>query len=342
MNVRFITPPKELQKGGIENAVEGLREALIEGGTKVVDGLDLDDPEAIHHFHGLWNPAHARLAATLRRVGRPYVVSPHGMLEPWAFRNRWWKKLPYFRFVERRFLMGAASLFVTSTMERDHLRRLLLHPRVEVLPLGCRDPQTPAYEASRRLLGWGADERVMLFLSRVDPKKGLHLLFDALAGLGSAASQWKLIVVGDGPRKYRQELGLKQQQWGKALPSIKWVGGVWGHDRWKYLQAADLFCLPTHSENFGIAVLESMLVGTPVITTDQTPWRDFREVPGVSICSPNVPSLTSELAKAIGLAEEWVESDRIALADWARTRFSWDSLTNQYVSAYHEAAMESA
>lgn len=340
MIVRFITPPKKLQKGGIENAVEGLREALINAGTKVVDGSDLEDTNAIHHFHGLWNPAHARIATTLRKKGRPYVVSPHGMLEPWAFRNRMWKKLPYFRLVERRFLLGAESLFVTSAMEREHLCRLLYHPRVEVLPLGCHDSQPPAYETARRQLGWTSDQRVMLFLSRIDPKKGLDLLLDALSGMGSNTSQWKLIIVGDGPSNYQKELDLKQKRLSKSLPNIEWIGGVWGRARWKYLQAADVFCLPTHSENFGIAVLESMLVGTPVVTTDQTPWKDFREVHGVSICSTNVPSLTSELLGAMDIAEKWGDSERSKLGSWAHARFSWDTLANRYLTAYGEAAKD--
>jgi glycosyltransferase involved in cell wall biosynthesis len=111
MKVRFVTPPKAKQAGGIENAVEGLREALAGQGIKVLQGGDAGDGDAVHHFHGLWDLAHSRLAAQLRKQGRPYVVSPHGMLEPWAFRHRRWKKLPYFWLIEHRFLAGARALF---------------------------------------------------------------------------------------------------------------------------------------------------------------------------------------------------------------------------------------
>ena len=168
MKIRFVTPPLAKQAGGIENAVNGLREALQRQGVIVLQGGAADDADAIHHFHGLWDPAHSRLAARLRKLGRPYVVSPHGMLEPWAFRHRRWKKLPYFWLIEKKYLAGANALFVTSNMESQHLARVIQHSRVEVLPLGCRDRQRPDYVAARKKRGYESGERVILFLSRID------------------------------------------------------------------------------------------------------------------------------------------------------------------------------
>ena len=125
MRIRFVTPPVVKQAGGIENAVKGLREALQRQGLEVMHGGDPGDADAVHHIHGLWDLSHSRLAVRLRKFERPYVVSPHGMLEPWAFRHRRWKKLPYFWLAERRFLMGAKALFVTSSMEACHLERVI-------------------------------------------------------------------------------------------------------------------------------------------------------------------------------------------------------------------------
>lgn len=335
MRIRFVTPPMAKQAGGIENAVEGLREALHGRAIEVVDGGDADDTDSLHHFHGLWDPAHSRLSGRLRKGGAAYVVSPHGMLEPWAFRNRRWKKLPYFHLIERRFLMGAASLFVTSTMEKDHLLRVLPHPRVDVLPLGCRDPQQPDRMRGREILGWSEDEKVMLYLSRVDPKKGLHLLFDALAGLPEVARSWRLVIIGDGPEDYLGEIKRQQQRLSGVLPAIEWVGAVWGDARWPYLQAADLFVLPTHSENFGIAVLEALHVGTPVLTTDETPWRDHSHNDGIFICRPEVRSILDGLANATRrLDQGWTVEERATLATWANTNFAWENLVDDYLCAY--------
>jgi glycosyltransferase involved in cell wall biosynthesis len=335
MKIRFVTPPLAKQAGGIENAVEGLREALHGRGIAVVDGGDADDTESLHHFHGLWDPTHSRLAGELRKRGMPYVVSPHGMLEPWAYRNRRWKKVPYFWLIERRFLKGAASLFVTSEMEKEHLCRILPHPRIDVIPLGARDAKGPAYVAARELLGWAPDERVMLFLSRVDPKKGVHLLLDALAQLPGISASWRLVIVGDGPTDYRARLRKIQGLHGAQLPLIDWVGAVWGEKRWPYIQGADLFLLPTHSENFGIAVLEALHAGTPVLTTTGTPWRDHSELDGVFICDPTVASIHDCLWQAAErLDGRWNSEERSTLGAWTRNRFSWSVLAGEYEAAY--------
>ncbi len=337
LTVRFILPPKEHQIGGIENSVEGLRGALMTGNTQVVDGPDMADKTAIHHFHGLWNLSHSKLAGVLRKAGRPYVVSPHGMLEPWAFRHRWWKKWPYFHLKEKSFLMGAAALFVASPMEKEHLLKVLPHPHVEVLPLGCRDVRSPDEARARIALGWSPEELVMVFLSRVDPKKGLHLLIDALAVCKPDFRSWRLVIVGDGDPGYLATLHKQADRLESSLPRIDWIGSIWNDQRWTYLQAANMFCLPTHSENFGIAVLEALHCGTPVLTTATTPWVAWRGVEGVFIAEPEISSLQAVLGEAKArLQEGWSESDRKMLSKRASDQFAWAKLVPQYVKTYRK------
>lgn len=337
MRIRFVTPAVAKQVGGIQNAVEGLREALEGKGAEVLQGSDSGDPDALHHFHGLWNPSHTRLAAQLRKLGRPYVVSPHGMLEPWAFRHRRWKKVPYFWLIERRFLLGAKAIFVTSAMEATHLARVIRHPCVMVLPLGCRDRCGPDYTTARQALGWPPDARVILFLSRIDVKKGLDLLLHALAHGSHDWQGWRLVVVGDGDPTYVASLKSMATATSVRLPKVEWIGPVWGAARWPYIQGADLFCLPTHSENFGIAVLEALHVGTPVLTTDQTPWVDHAGLDGLFIAKPVIGSLQHALwLSRDRVAGKWSPDDRGRLAVWAEQHFAWEKLAPAYVAAYQK------
>lgn len=338
MTIRFVTPPTAKQAGGIENALEGLREALRQQGTEVLQGGDPNDSDALHHFHGLWDLSHSRLAAGLRERHRPYVVSPHGMLEPWAFRHRRWKKLPYFWLIERRFVAGSRALFVTSQMEAEHLARVIRHPRVEVLPLGCRDRRGPGFDEAREALGWPRDERRILFLSRLDLKKGLDLLLQAMAGCGCGWQGWRLVVVGGGEPAYVASLKSIAAAASAHLPRIDWIGPVWGAARWPYLQGADLFCLPTHSENFGIAVLEALHVGTPVLTTDQTPWVDHQDLDGLFIAKPEVLRLQQTLSRALTrITGNWSPDDRSNLAAWTEENFAWGKLAPAYIRAYQRS-----
>ena len=212
-------------------------------------------------------------------------------------------------------------------------------PRVEVLPLGCRDRRGPDYTAARQALNWLPDERVILFLSRIDVKKGLNLLLGAMAGLDRSWQGWRLVVVGDGDPGYVSSLKALAAATSARLPKVEWVGPVWGEARWPYLQGADLFCLPTHSENFGIAVLEALHVGTPVLTTDQTPWEDHSGLDGLFIASPEVPSIQHVLLESRARIDgNWSPDDRQRLAVWAEEHFAWEKLAPAYVAAYQRSA----
>ena len=275
-------------------------------------------------------------ARQLKRAGLPYVVSPHGMLEPWAFRHRGWKKRPFFSLLGKPMLEAAEAVMVTSQMEADNVQRLMRPKQIEVLPLGCRDPQTVDYAEARRKLDWKDGERVLVFLSRIDEKKGLDLL---LHGLGKAQVEGvRLVVVGGGEAGYVESL--------KALGSelnlaVDWVGPVWGEGRWPYLQGADGFCLTTHSENFGIAVLEALHVGTPVLTTEGTPWKEYRDRDGVWICEAEVGSISSVLRNLLADADAWDGTRREALSNWAEEGFAWPALAGRYKNFY-EGILESS
>ncbi|POZ52109.1 glycosyltransferase [Methylovulum psychrotolerans] len=336
IRIRFVLPPKSQHIAGIKLAVDGLFESLQQRGIAVHQGGDITDTAALHHFHGLWQPSHSWLATRLRRLGRPYVVSPHGMLEPWALRHRSWKKQPYFKLIERQYLESSQALFVTSDMEAKHLVTMISHPQVENLRIGCQDRHRPDYMAARTALNWKKDERILLFLSRIDVKKGLDMLIQAIA-ISQFKEKWRLVIVGDGDPAYVESLKSTVASLGNNMPIIEWIGPVWGKARWVYLQGADLFCLPTHSENFGLAVLEALHVGTPVLTTEQTPWVEYRDKEGFFIAKPEVSSIHETLSAAFASFQlGWSSVDRESLADWTDKKFSWPSIIDSYINAYEQ------
>jgi glycosyltransferase involved in cell wall biosynthesis len=157
----------------------------------------------------------------------------------------------------------------------------------------------------------------------------------SMAREGIDWSGWHLVVVGGGDEHYVRHLKGQVTSLRHLLPEVSWMGPVWGDKRWDYLQAADLFCLPTHSENFGLAVLESLHVGTPVLTTDKTPWGEYDKYPGFIISRPEMASIGMALRRGVELVQcKWTRSDRIDLASWANERFSWDKLAPLYIEAY--------
>jgi glycosyltransferase involved in cell wall biosynthesis len=331
VRVAFFIPPAEQRVGGLDGAIDGLRGALERRGLEV----SAEVPErgaGVVHFHGLWQPAYARLARSCRERGIPYVASPHGMLEPWAWRHKRWKKWPYFHLVEKRWLRGAGAILATAAQEAERLRGFFPGQRIEILPLGLTGAARPEYESAREKLGWAPGERVLLFLSRIHVKKGLNVLLEALRGM-TLPGPTRLVIVGDGEAAYVSELQRFAGQHAAELPRVDWIGAVWGEERWKYFQGADLFCLPTHSENFGLAVLEACQVGTPALTTVETPWVEELRGGRGFICTPDATAVRAELARFFSAPSQTVDA-RTELAEWAWGRFHWDALGDRYETLY--------
>lgn len=334
-----VTPPEARMAGGLQPAVDGM-EAMAEAhGWRVlaVPGGRFEprgEQPRLVHFHGLWEPGHWRCSRWCRRHRVPYLVSPHGMLEPWALRHRGWKKSVYLHWVERHHLLGSSAVVTTSELEAANVRARLPQARTRVAALGLQPPVTGDRADIRRRLGIAPDQRLLLFLSRIDPKKGLPHLLRGLASVpGARAQGWKLAVVGplDGAHAMQcQRLALELAA---QLPAVDWLGGIWGEARFDWLQAADLLVLPTHSENFGLVVLEALMVGTPVMTTRFTPWAALEGMDGVHLVEPDAGSVAHAL-KRWGREPGWSGDQRKRLAEWARRSYAWEALRPAYGTLY--------
>ena len=341
--VYFYEPPDQKKVGGLDAAIQELGRALRASGTVVRINEPLPPGAGagdVVHFHGLWEWGHLGIARECARLGVPFVVSPHGMLEPWAWKHKWWKKRPYFALFERGRLRRARALLATSESEAAQLRGFFPRQRVAVIPLGLTGTARPSYAPARSSLGWREDEWVLLFLSRIHPKKGLDILLRSLVEVGqSVPANARLVIVGDGDPAYLGSLRQYCSSHSEQLPRIDWVGAIWGEERWRYFQGADLFCLTTHSENFGLAILESCQVGTPVLTTDTTPWAQDLSSGRGYITKPTVPSVAASLR---GIFQEGPVSEdkRASLADWAWSKFAWPTLVADYLSLYETLRSE--
>ena len=341
MIVHFLEPPSHLRTGGLDVAIRSLERFLLSVGVSVrinpgIERLDASDAPDVVHFHGLWRPDFLRFSAHCHRRGVPYVVSPHGMLEPWAWRHKLWKKWPWFHLFERRHLTRASALLTTSEAEARNLAKFLPSARIRAVPLGLTSDKRADYAAARRTLGWGKSEVVLLFLSRIHPKKGLHTLLRAISGLDpKILPDVRLVVVGGGERRYVASLKRLAEKGSMSLPRVEWKGEIWGDEKWTYFQGADLFCLPSLTENFGLAVLESLQVGTRVMTTDRTPWGVVESWGAGTIVAPEEESIRSALAEFFASPAD-SDARRVALSSEIHERFSWETIGKEYVQFYDD------
>ncbi|MGE3851832.1 MAG: glycosyltransferase [Planctomycetota bacterium] len=228
------------------------------------------DPD-VAHAHGIWMYPSFAARRWHRLTGRPYLISPHGMLEPWALRHKRIRKLVSGLLVENVNLRKAACLHALNEAELDSIRAAGLRNPVCVIPNGVTRPAEDASVGGGTSLPpwherYGQGTRVLLFLGRLHPKKGLNELLDAWAMASARHSGWALVIVGWGDEDYAKNLQRLVHH--RAIAdSVMFAGPRFGAEKQAALACASGFILPSHSEGQPMAILEAWSYGLPVMMT---------------------------------------------------------------------------
>lgn len=225
---------------------------------------------SIIHSHGLWQPANHWAAEIAKAHKIPLIVQPHGMLEPWAVNHKPWKKRMAMLAFQKRDIESAKLLIATSQAEYKTLRRFGFCAPIAVVPNGIQ-LDVPTRGSSDAL---GERVRTALFLSRIHPVKGLINLIQAWKEL--APGNWCLRIAGPDEGGHLSEV-MKQVRQDGLEGSVEYIGEVYGDQKSELYTSADLFVLPTFTENFGLVIAEALAHGLPVITTKGAPWPELGE-----------------------------------------------------------------
>ncbi|MFZ4593447.1 MAG: glycosyltransferase [Verrucomicrobiaceae bacterium] len=282
------------------------------------------------HVHAVFSHLPTRTMQLARRLGVSYIARPLGQLDPWSLAQQRSKKRLYLRLIELANLRGAKAIHCTSIGEEGNVRKLLPAARTEVIPHGIECVPGTGREPSelRTKFGIPAHHRVILFLSRWHPKKNIPLLLAALEKL--AAEPWTLILAGQGDLAYEATI-LREIEARGLRQKVLCPGHVGGPDKAQLLHGADLFVLPSASENFGIAVAEALVCGLRCVVTQGVDLSPLIErLNAGTVCEASVASLASALHSEIPIAAS-TDGD---LAERSRIQFSWHSSAKRLNELY--------
>ncbi|WP_207429627.1 XrtY-associated glycosyltransferase XYAG1 [Pedobacter sp. SYSU D00535] len=281
------------------------------------------------HIHSWWNVLAIGAALVCYTKGIRPILSPHGMFSDYILKtnNSILKKLVHGLIGKK--LLNNSYLHVSTDMELEESRKIIADWEATIIANPVKLSATGYQKATNTDFTIG-------FLSRIDPKKGLDILLDALA---EVSFNFKLLVAGDGEPEYIQSLKNQATQLG-IQNQIEWVGWMSGEEKFSFLSGLDLFALTSHSENFAIVVIEALSVGTSVMITDRVGLckfvqdNDFGWVTGLDAftVSQALESAFLDITKRLRIAEDVPQ--KIAL------EYDELNLAKKYVEMYEKASLK--
>lgn len=288
----------------------------------------------IVHLHGIWMYSSIAAMAWSKTTG-PRIISPRGMLDPWAVANSAWKKRFAAALYETRNLRGAACIHALAESERRAIRAYGVRAPIAVIPngvdpsIGDQSQPSPAWEENLP-----DDAHKLLFLGRIHPKKGLAALIEAYQQLRSGeADQWHLVVAGWDQGDHEAE--LKAQVTAAGLEqSVHFIGPQFGDDKAATLSAADAFILPSQSEGLPMAILEAWAFRLPVLMTGECNIPEAFPAGAAIEITRNPKDLAEALRQFMALPQ--AERDRIGEQGrtLVETRFNWPSIADKMSRTY--------
>lgn len=301
------------------------------------DGIRSAD---IVHLHTLWHPLNTLARRACEQFGKKYVLSPHGMLDPYSLGVKAFRKRLYMKLREARNLTNASCIIFTTPLE-EQLARMSLPwlGRGKVISLGADEPpRDPARILAREFVARfpeAAGRRCMIFLGRIHEKKGLEYILKVLPAIAAQYPNVLLIVAGSGEPRYVANLqaAIKGQGIGSH---VLFTGLLQDNAKWGALAASEMFLLPSHQENFAVAAAEAMQMGIPVILSDKVNlWPLVLEAgAGLVISGPAATELEAAILRLLTERE-------LSLAMGQRGRslasnFIWKNTARRTCELYEE------
>jgi len=290
----------------------------------------------IIHIHALFQFSTLVASYYCRRYNKPYIITPHGHLDPFNFKKRPWVKYTYLSLFDSFSLKKASAIHFTSEGEKQSAINLGFNLSSVVIPLGINPEdfyQLPEYGSFRSKYPLLKDKKLILFLSRIHAKKGLDILTEAFGKLLEERDDIYLVIAGPDCDNYADKVkGWLSRK--SALSRVIFTGMLFGRDKLALFRDSDIFVLPSYSENFSLATVEAMACGLPVVVSDKV--NIASEISGAGaglVIATDHRQLASALRRLLDEAKLRQELGSRA-RELVKDRFTWENNTKALVKFY--------
>jgi glycosyltransferase involved in cell wall biosynthesis len=289
----------------------------------------VSDKIDVLHNHGMWQLNAIYPARAARRSNAKLIYSPRGAFSEWAMQHGSKAKSIFWRLIQRSALQQANCFHATAESEYNDIRRLGFPQPVAIIPNGIDLPVNPL-----RLL---FKQRTLLFLGRIHAVKGLDILLPAWRAVQDIFPDWRLVIAGSddgyhGVSGYLEEIKGKVQT--NGLMRVTFSGPLYGNDKLQAYQEAELFVLPSYSENFGMTVAEALASGTPAIVSKGAPWPGLEQEGAGWWVDIGVDSLVASLKDAMSRSPSELAGMGEQGREWMCRDFSWNGIGIKMSATY--------
>jgi glycosyltransferase involved in cell wall biosynthesis len=314
--------------------------SLLDGSNRRQLGESIESADIIH-LHTLWNPINTMVRRECARHRRPYVLMPHGMLDPYSLSVKRWRKTLYLWAVERRNLSAAHRLIYTTAEEaRLVTSEFLSLPKGVVIPLGGDAPGRDSQELATGFLErfpQARGRRQLLFLGRLHFKKGLDRILAVLPSIVRVFPEVLLTIVGDGSPAFAAMLNRVITAQGLEK-NVLMTGRLDGAAKWGAYASAELFLLPSRQENFAITVAEAMQMGVPVIISNKVSTWPYVKDAGAGLVLDEERIQVDLEEGILSLLQDWgtLRSMGRRGQEYAQKNLTWAGAATNLLRCYDE------
>jgi len=295
----------------------------------------------IIHIHEIWHYPNYFASRAAKKAGKPYVVTIHGALDPWCLNHKAFKKKIYALLIQKRILREASVIHAITNEEIKQIKNFVNNNNIIIMIPNGINPEDfinlPSRKELEKLYPELIGKKVLLFLGRIHPKKGLDLLAKVFGIIARERDDVRLLIAGPDSDGYKDKIvqTLKNE---RVLNKVIFTGMLKDQNKLVALGGADIFILPSYSEGFSMAILEAMICKLPVIITHQCNFPEVAEVCAGRVINPNVEQLTETMIELLNnpqLCKKMGENGHKLILK----KYTWNKIADQMIKLYEDVLL---